>query len=159
MRLLVTSSTTMLHLLLALGLFGLVTSTVYSVLVLCGVRRFLRRPAAGGVKPPFLPPVSLLKPLHGDEPNLDAHLQGFFEQDYPEYEILFCARQANDAGLETARRVAARYPGISTRFVTTGEPPFANAKVASLDRMGQVARHGIFVVSDSDVCVGPGYLR
>ena len=74
--------------------------------------------------------------MHGAEPGLEAHLATFFEQDYPEYEILFCARSADDAGLETARRVAARYPAIPVKFLTTGgQPDYINAKVASMERM------------------------
>ncbi|MGI8772743.1 MAG: glycosyltransferase [Acidobacteriaceae bacterium] len=165
----------MLHLLLALGIFGLITSTVYSVLVVVGVRRFLREHQVlraqqvlrdqqvisdqRGQSAAFLPPVSLLKPLHGAEPNLEAHLEGFFEQDYPSYEVLFCARHAKDAGLEIARGVAARHPLVPVRFVTSGEPLYPNAKVASLERMRHVASHDILLVSDSDVRVEPHYLR
>jgi ceramide glucosyltransferase len=159
----------MLHLLLALGIFGLITSTVYSLLVVVGVRRFLRAQqvfrvhdvlqAQPGQDAPFLPPVSLLKPLHGAEPNLEAHLEGFFKQDYPSYEVLFCTRHAKDAGLEIARRVAARHPRVPVRFVTSGEPVYPNAKVASLERMRHVASNDILVVSDSDVRVEPDYLR
>jgi ceramide glucosyltransferase len=147
----------MLHLLLALGIFGLITSTIYSIMVVAGIFHFRRqRPV---VDPSFTPPVSLLKPLHGAEPNLAEHLEGFFEQDYPAYELLFCARSSNDAGLHIAREVAARYPSVSARFLTCGAPPFANAKVASLERMAHTARHDILVVSDSDVRVTPQYLR
>jgi len=148
----------MLHFLLALGIFGLITSTVYCFMVVAGVIFFRRRRP---VAPPadFAPPVSLLKPLHGSEPRLADHLEGFFLQDYPSYEILFCARSPQDAGLRTAREVAARFPEIPVRFLVTGEPPFANAKVASLDRMAKAARHALLVVSDSDVRVTPGYLR
>jgi ceramide glucosyltransferase len=126
-------------------------------MVVAGAWHFRRQRTV--VDPEFAPPVSLLKPLHGAEPNLAQHLEGFFEQEYPAYEILFCARTANDPGLQIARDVAARYPSVPAHFVTSGEPPFANAKVASLDRMAQAARHSIFVVSDSDVQVGPDYLR
>ena len=59
-------------------------------------------------QPGFTPPLTLLKPVHGYEPQLETHLASFFEQDYPEYEILFCARSETDEGLEIARRVAAR---------------------------------------------------
>jgi hypothetical protein len=92
-------------------------------------------------RPGFTPPLTLLKPLHGAEPGLEAHLATFFEQDYPEYEILFCARSADDAGLETARRVAARYPQIPAKFLSTGgQPDYINAKVASMERMEAEAR-------------------
>ena len=77
----------------------------------CGERRTAL--AALAARPGFTPPLTLLKPVHGAEPGLEAHLATFSSRIIPEYEILFCARTANDAGLETARRVAARYPRIS----------------------------------------------
>ena len=103
--------------------------------------------------------MTLLKPLHGDEPDLEAHLASFFDQDYPEYEILFCARTSDDAGLETARRVAKLYPAIPARFFWTGEPPYINAKAASMELMEAAAAYEILVISDSDVRVTPDYLR
>jgi ceramide glucosyltransferase len=107
----------------------------------------------------LLPPLSLFKPLHGAEPSLDVHLASFFEQDYPAFEILFCARESEDAGLEIARRVAARYPLIRARFLSVSGPTYVNAKVSSLERMASVAAFDIFVISDSDVRVTPNYLR
>ncbi len=116
--------------------------------------------AALAARPGFTPPLTLLKPVHGAEPGLEAHLATFFEQDYPEYEILFCARTADDAGLETARRVAARYPQVPAKFLSTGgEPDYINAKVASMELMEAEAAHEILVISDSDVRVTPDYLR
>ena len=94
-----------------------------------------------------------------DEPDLEAHLASFFDQDYPEYEILFCARTDDDAGLETARRVAKLYPAIPARFFWTGEPPYINAKAASMELMEAAAAYDILVISDSDVRVTPDYLR
>ncbi len=101
----------------------------------------------------------MLKPLHGSEPDLESHLQSFFEQDYPEFEIIFCARSDQDPGLEIARRVAARYPAIRSTFLCSGNAPYANAKVWSLERMQSAATHRFLVVSDSDVSVKPDYLR
>jgi ceramide glucosyltransferase len=143
---------------LAAGCFGLLTSTIFTGMVLAGVMRFHRRRL---VRPrrDFLPPVSLLKPLHGGEPGLEAHLATFFEQDYAEFEILFCARQLNDVGLECARRVAARYPQVPVQFLASGEPTVPNAKLLSLDKMAQQASHDILIISDSDVHVAADYLR
>src|SRR5450631_427065 len=154
----------MAYVLFGLACFGVVTSTVFAGMVLWAVPRYLRERraalAALAVRPGFTPPLTLLKPVHGAEPGLEAHLATFFEQDYPEYEILFCARTANDAGLETARRVAARYPSIAAKFLSTGgEPDYINAKVASMELMETEAAHEILVVSDSDVRVTPDYLR
>src|SRR3974390_1243899 len=153
----------MLYVLLALAVFGLITSTVFAGMVLAAVPRYLRERRAAEIqlkaRPGFTPPLTLLKPVHGAEPDLDAHLASFFEQDYPEYEILFCARTENDPGLEIARRVAARYPQIPARFFTTGEPEYINAKVASMEMMEAAAVHDILVISDSDVRVTTDYLR
>jgi len=73
---------------------------------------------------------------------------------------LFCARSADDVGLQTAREVALRYPEIPVMFLTTSERPDAiNAKVASMEAMESAASHEILVVSDSDVRVTQDYLR
>ena len=147
----------MMRIVFDLGLFGLFTATISAVLALAGLLRFLRqRQAPASV--PFAPPVSLLKPLDGAEPNLEAHIESFFSQDYVKFEILFCARSATDPGLETARRVAARYPHIPAQFLSTGEQTYINAKVSSLELMDAAARHDIFIVSDSDVRVAPNYI-
>jgi ceramide glucosyltransferase len=74
-------------------------------------------------RPGFTPPLTLLKPLHGADPGLEAYLETFFTQDYPAYEILFCARTANDVGLETARRVAALHPQIPVQFSLPAASP------------------------------------
>ncbi len=148
----------MMHVLLAFGLLGLTTSTIYATLAVWGALRFANRRRSTHACE-FTPPVSLLKPLHGSEPELERRLESFFEQDYPIFEILFCARSDQDPGLSIAMRVAARYPHIPTKFLTCGEPPYANAKVWSLERMQGAAQHQIFVVSDSDVLVTPDYLR
>ncbi|HVU48455.1 MAG TPA: glycosyltransferase [Terracidiphilus sp.] len=153
----------MSYVLLGLALFGLVTSTVFAGMVLAAVPGYLRERKAAlaqmAMRPGFTPPLTLLKPLHGAEPGLEAHLETFFRQDYPAYEILFCARQPDDAGLETARRVAARHPAIPVKFLWTGEPPYINAKAASMELMEKEAAHEILVISDSDVRVTPDYLR
>jgi ceramide glucosyltransferase len=139
------------------AVFGVVTSTVYSLMVAVAAVRFRSR-AAGGKQHSFLPPVSVLKPLHGDEPGLEENLCSFFAQDYPEYEILFCARHGDDAGLSVARRVAERFPQIPSRILTCGEPPWPNARTFSLEAMRREARYPILATSDSDVRVGPDYL-
>jgi len=149
---------------LGLALFGLLTSTVFAAIAIWTVPGYLRerRSALGQLakSPGFTPPLTLLKPLHGADPGLESYLETFFTQHYPAYEILFCAHTADDAGLETARRVAARYPHIPVQFLSTaGRPDYVNDKVASLELMEAHAAHEILVISDSDVRVSPDYLR
>ena len=157
---------------LEIGVLGLLTSTVFLGMVLVGVIVFWRESRRQEIRlheePAFLPKVSLFKPLHGMEMGLEENLRSFYAQDYAAapaesgvsgMEILFCARSEHDAGLEIARRVAAEFPGITTRFVTSGEPWAANAKVCSLAAMAKVATHDLWVISDSDVRVTPDYLK
>ncbi len=153
-----------MYVLIALAAFGLLTSTVFMGMTLWAVPGYLReRHNANWLladRPGFTPPLSLLKPIHGSEPGLASYLASFFEQDYPEYEILFCARSAEDAGLAVARAVAARYPQISVQFLSSGgQPDYINDKAISMEKMEAAARYEILVISDSDVRVTPDYLR
>ncbi|SPE20893.1 Glycosyl transferase, group 2 family [Candidatus Sulfotelmatomonas gaucii] len=152
------------YVLLGLAVFGLITSTVFAGIVLWAVPGYLRERRNALVqlaaRPSFTPPLSLFKPLRGTDPGLESYLETFFTQDYPEYEILFCARDENDPGLATAHRVAARHPRISVKFLSTGgQPDYINDKVISMEKMEAEAAHGIIVISDSDVRVSPDYLR
>ena len=146
----------LLDFVLGVGLLGLVTSSVYTALTLIAIRRFTRQKGTSTV---FEPPVSLLKPLHGAEPELEAHLATFFQQQYPTYEILFCARQPDDAGLLAARKVAARFPHVPVQFLSSGEPTVPNAKILSLEKMAQAAKYNLLIISDSDVRVDSNYVR
>ncbi len=141
---------------------GTVTSTIYCLMVIAAVVRFgVRKRREDRQTMAFLPPLSVLKPLHGTEPGLERNLESFFEQDYPEFELLFCARHESDEGLQLARRVGERYPQVDARYVTCGEPTpkFHNAKVYSLAKMDSVAKHELFITSDADVRVTKEYLR
>ena len=154
----------MSYALLALAILGLFTSTGFAAIVLAAVPAYLRerRQALAEMqsRPGFTPPLTLLKPLHGAEPGLESNLETFFQQDYPVYEILFCTRTPDDPGLAIARQVAARYPNIPAKFLSTnGHPDYINAKVASMEIMEAAASHDILVISDSDVRVTPDYLR
>src|SRR5580704_1271467 len=101
----------LLRILFYVALTGTVTSAIYCTMVLVAALRFARRKRSEErAYGEFLPPVSVLKPLHGAEPDLEENLKRFFELDYPEYELLFCARHETDAGLQMATRIAAGYP-------------------------------------------------
>ncbi len=142
------------------ALAGTVTSAIYCGMVLVGALRFARRKRREEeTSVDFLPPVSVLKPLHGTEPDLEENLKRFFELDYPEYELLFCARSASDAGLQMAQRVAAGYPDIRARFLTCGEPRFPNAKMWSMATLSEAATYETLVTSDADARVTRDYLR
>lgn len=106
-----------------------------------------------------LPPVSILKPLHGDEEGLFENLRSFCEQDYPAFEVILGVHDVNDAALETAQRVVVRYPDRVRLVIGDGTAHAANPKIANLSGMIGIAHHPIVVIADADMRVGPTYLR
>jgi len=152
----------LIHILFWVAAVGSVTSSIYCGMVLVAAARFgLRRRREQRVVADFLPPLSVLKPLHGTEPGMERNLETFFEQDYPDFELLFCARQETDEGLKLARLVGERYPHVDAKFFTCGEPmpKFHNAKVYSLAKLDSVAKNDDYITSDADVRVQPEYLQ
>jgi ceramide glucosyltransferase len=147
---------------LCVAAIGTISSSVFLVFTLLGAGKFHRdaeRQAAEAAAVSSLPPVSLLKPVHGFEARLVDNIESFFLQDYPDYEILFAADEADDAALGVIREIAARYPKIRSRILVTGHPPWPNPPSYSFAKMAEVAAHDILVTSDSDVEVSPNYLR
>ena len=150
----------MAYLLLFFSAAGILTSTIFTGMVFVAAGKYLvsrRREKAKSVD--FTPPVSILKPLHGSPPYLEECLEGYFKLDYPAYELLFCARRADDAGLAVARKLADRYPQIPVKFLNSGEPPWMNARCYSNHLMVEAAEHEILIIADADVPVRPEYLR
>lgn len=138
-------------------LLGLVVgSLVYCVLVIVAARKYLSVRPLSLMKPMSL---SVLKPLAGLDDGLESNLRTFFEQDYPQWEMLFAVRVESDAAVPVVRKLQAEYPHVSSRLLLVGEPTYPNAKVWSLQHMTEAASHDVLVMADSDIRVGPGFLK
>jgi ceramide glucosyltransferase len=151
-------------LLAAVAAIGTLSSTVFLALALIGARLFhssarQQRAFEATLGYAQLPFVSLLKPLHGLEPQLDENLESFFTQDYPQFEVLFAVDSEDDEAAALARRAMERHPERPSRIVVNGEPPWPNRPAYSFFRMAEVAQGEILVTSDSDVIVDGSYLR
>jgi ceramide glucosyltransferase len=103
--------------------------------------------------------ISVLKPLAGIEHSLEVNLRSFFEQRYPNFELLFAVRESSDPAVSLVRQLQAEYPDVASRLIVTGEPPYTNAKVFSLSRMTPAAVYDVLITSDSDVRAGAGFLE
>jgi ceramide glucosyltransferase len=99
-----------------------------------------------------------LKPLAGLDDGLDVNLRSFFCQDYPAFEILFAVRDMSDPAVAVVTSLQRQFPQVPTRLIATGEPPYPNAKVFSLDQMLRAAAYDLVVMSDSDIRVTPDLL-
>lgn len=105
------------------------------------------------------PPVSVLKPLHGGEPELYEDLRSFCEQDYPDYQLVFGLHDAADPALEVVRRLQREWPALDIRCVIDGARHGSNHKVSNLINIDGQATHDWLVLADSDIRVGRDYLR
>jgi ceramide glucosyltransferase len=104
-------------------------------------------------------PVSVLKPLAGLDLGLAANLRTFFEQRYAApWEILFAVRHKSDPAVPIVEKLQREYPQVTSRLIEVGEPPYANAKVWSLDQMMRQAQYDLLVMSDSDIRVDENML-
>jgi ceramide glucosyltransferase len=119
--------------------------------------RFFRRLRAAPQD--FTPPISILKPVCGLDHEAYENFASFCRQDYPEYEILFAVANEQDAATPVIRQVIADFPALPIRLVVTPEKLGSNDKVNKLCGLARNARHGLLVLSDADIRVGPHYLR
>jgi len=145
--------------LLVVSIIGLVSSTVYLVLVLEAARRFRSSSRVQAAVPSQLPSVTVLKPLMGLEPNLEQNLESFFLQDYPDFELIFGMRDASDKAKGIVEALRRKYPHVRSSIVLSGEPEYPNAKVFAVGRMLDHATASYLIITDSDVCVSRNCLR
>jgi ceramide glucosyltransferase len=134
-----------------------VAAAAYYGLAIVAALRWRKAPAGGNASP-TLPPLSILKPVHGRDPRFYEAIRSHAEQDYPEFEIIFGTRDPADPALADIARLAREFPHrpIRAMVVETSAP---NAKAGVLRALAEAARHSVFLVNDSDIAVDPGYLR
>jgi ceramide glucosyltransferase len=142
---------------------GTLASISYYSLCLYGAARFLgQRKAVDRSARPIsssLPPISILKPLKGTDPQMYESFRSHCLQKYPAYEIIFGVSEANDPAIEFVERLQDEFPQVRIRIVLCLRNLGANIKVSNLVQMAAEAKHDHFVVNDSDIRVEPDYLE
>jgi len=129
---------------------------IQGVLGLRALRRFSLEPV---VQPATRPPVTVLKPLFGDEPLLEIALTSFCIQTYPDYQIVFGVQDPADPALAVIGRLRALFPERDIGVVVDPTPHGANRKVANLINMLPAAKHDVLVIADADLHAPPSYLE
>ena len=107
----------------------------------------------------YTPAVSVLKPVRGVDFASYENFKSFCLQDYPEYEILFCVNDMDDAAAPLVRRLATEFPQRSIRLLSGAAQIGSNRKVNNLALLAREARYELLVQSDGDVRVAANYLR
>jgi ceramide glucosyltransferase len=129
----------------------------YALFGTTAARDFARSTTAA--PPESFPPVTILKPLHGAEPDLYAHLASFCLQDYPSpVQIVFGVADPADPAVAIVRNLVAEFPDRDLALVISSRRHGANAKVSNLINMQSQARHEVLVIADSDIAVPRDYL-
>lgn len=123
---------------------------------LSALKAFNRRARPAGMA---LPPVSVLKPLKGDEPLLEAALASFCTQSYPDYQIVFGVQDVLDPAITVVERLRRLFPERDITLVVDETEHVGNRKIANLVNMWPAAKHDIIVLADSDVHVTPHFLE
>ncbi len=127
----------------------------YQLLGSFAVSRFVARPL---VSPAERPPVTLLKPLCGDESELYQNLRSFCELHYSTVQLVFGVRNPQDPAIAIVDRLRGDFPGADITLVADPTLHGSNYKVSNLINMMPSAKHDVLVLSDSDMRVAPHYL-
>lgn len=131
---------------------------IYYLIAIYSSWRYFRQPVSAP-DTSFTPPVSILKPIRGLDPDAAENLSSFCRLDYPEYEVVFCVDPDDEAVLAVLAKLTAEFPERRIRILYGSGRVATNDKVAKLARLVSDAAHEVVVISDSDVRVRPDYLR
>ena len=141
-------------------LFAAAIPFVFYILAIYSSGRYFsqsRNRLAG--KPDFTPPVSILKPVRGLDPEAYENFASFCRQDYPEYELIFCVTDQSDPAAPVIQKLMRDFPERKIRLLYSAGHTAINDKVAKLRLMEREAQYEHLVINDSDVRVDSGYLR
>jgi ceramide glucosyltransferase len=130
-------------------------SLAYSLITAFATRKTFARAARNGAA---LPPVTILKPLFGAQPETYACLRSFCEQAYPQYQVIFGVCDPQDPAVAVVHRLQREFPGHDLVLAADRKEHGSNRKVNNLINMMALARHDYLVISDSDVKVERDYL-
>jgi ceramide glucosyltransferase len=142
-----------------LFLVPIAAGSIYALLCLLAVRRFLRQNRGASVHCVSVwPPVTILKPVCGLEKDLESNLRTACGQDYPEFQVVLAVEDAGDPALPILEKIRQDYPdkvSVAVSPYRAGRNGKINNLLGGLTR----ARHDILVVSDTDVRLRPDYLK
>jgi len=141
------------------GTFCSLAFYLLSTIALASFLRDLRKRKNGTPSGSEFPPVSILKPLRGVDPEIYESFRSHCQQKYPEFELIFGVSDRADPACDLVRKLQAQYPRLPIKLVVCEKALGANIKVSNLAQMLPEARHEILLVNDSDIRVEPDYLQ
>jgi len=106
-----------------------------------------------------LPPFSILVPLCGADFRAYENYASLCRQDYPKFEIIFGVADSTDSSLPVIAELQKNFPGIPIQLVISSKEIGPNPKVNNLNNMLSAAKHETLLMLDSDIKVGPDFLK
>lgn len=149
-----------LSLLQGICLIPTIGGSLYGILCSLGVLRFNTRKQAR-VRQSFSqwPPVTILKPVCGLEKNQRENLRSACVQDYPAFQVIFSAQDFHDPAIPLLREIEKEFGTERVSVVVENRRAGPNGKINNLLGGISRARYDVLVVSDSDACLRPDYLK
>jgi ceramide glucosyltransferase len=103
--------------------------------------------------------VTVLKPICGTEYELAENLRSFCRQDYGDHQVIFGVRDNTDLAIPVIKAVIKEFSDRDISLVVDDQIIGSNYKISNLANMAKIAKHDIFVISDSDMRVSKDYLQ
>jgi ceramide glucosyltransferase len=139
---------------------GVIFSSLYSLLCLWSAAKFLReREPDSGSGEAFLPPISVLKPLKGVDPEMYDSFRSQCLQDYPFHEVVSGVSEGDDPAIEVVKKLMSEFRPGMILWKVCPEKLGTNVKVSNLAQMLDLASAEYLIVNDSDIRVEQDYLR
>jgi len=103
--------------------------------------------------------IALIRPLCGLNAFEEETLRSSFNQDYPDYEIVFCVASRFDPVIPLVEKLIAEYPHQRARLLTGDDKISANPKVNNLHKAWENTTADVVAMADSNLLLPPDYLR
>src|SRR5579864_5985301 len=116
------------------AVLGCLSSCIYYLVCLYSAAAFLRANKAS-TRPAHAPPVSILKPLKGIDPEIYDSFRSHCLQDYPEYEIVFGVSDPADPAVASVERLKREFPDRAIQLAFCPNILGPNVKVSNLEQM------------------------
>jgi len=136
-------------------MLNLLPALVAAALAICGMgfyllclwsaARFQRQ--SRDPRPACAPPVTILKPLRGLDPQMYESFRSHCMQDYPEYEIIFGVSEADDPAIAAVEQLIREFPKCRIRLLVCPEVLGNNRKTSNLVQMLAFARAEVGMVT------------
>jgi ceramide glucosyltransferase len=105
----------------------------------------------GRAENPEQPAVTAVMPIKLEHSGFAEAQASVFDQNYPEYEVLFSAAEASSPALETALALKMNHPQVPTRILRSQSDFAVSPKLNTLDAPLLASSHDFILVKDSNI--------